>query len=85
MMQPGPWGPPAQPPLASPAVHAMYDRRPPQRPPTASSPFRRSRRAQLRPAILVIGALIMALLAFAVTRACIHTATSRQPAESKSP
>jgi len=30
--------------------------------------------------MLVIGALIMALLAFAVTRACIHTAT--RPASS---
>jgi hypothetical protein len=38
--------------------------------------------------MLVIGALLMAGLAFAVTRACIHNATSRsvtdaKPAETK--
>ena len=41
------------------------------------------RRTPLRPWLLVIGALIMALLAFAVTRACIHTATGRSSTESR--
>jgi hypothetical protein len=31
--------------------------------------------------MLVIGALVMAVLAFAVTRACINSATSRPAAE----
>jgi serine/threonine protein kinase len=76
----GAWGLPPQPPVgASPAVQAMYDRRPPSPAPRLG----RSRRKPLQPAILLIGALIMALLAFAVTRACIHTATSRPSAESK--
>jgi hypothetical protein len=80
----GGWGLPPQPPMgASPAVQAMYDRRPPQRPSTAAPRLGRGRRKPLQPAILLIGALIMALLAFAVTRACIHTATSRPAAESK--
>jgi serine/threonine-protein kinase len=74
-----PWGPAPQGPVGgSPGVQAMYDRRPPgpARRPSVSSPqrFSRSRRS-LRPWMLVLGALIMALLAFAVTRACIHTAT----------
>jgi len=79
----GGWGPPQLPVGASPAMQAMYDRRPPQRPSSAAPRFGRGRRRQLQPWILLIGALIMALLAFAVTRACIHTATSRPPAESK--
>jgi hypothetical protein len=33
--------------------------------------------------MLILGALVMALLAFAVTRACIHSATNRPAAESK--
>jgi hypothetical protein len=33
--------------------------------------------------MLVIGALIMALLAFAVTRACIHTAAGRPTPDAK--
>jgi hypothetical protein len=33
--------------------------------------------------MLVIGALMMAFLAFAVTRACIHTATVKPAAETK--
>jgi hypothetical protein len=78
----GNWGLPQQMPAgASPAVQAMYDRRPPNPPHRAGSAspqrFGRVRRTPLRPWMLVIGALIMALLAFAVTRACIHTATSR--------
>jgi eukaryotic-like serine/threonine-protein kinase len=77
-----PWGhPPQAPPGASPGVQAMYERHPPSPPHRASVPsprqFARSRRTQLRPWMLVLGALIMALLAFAVTRACIHSATSR--------
>jgi serine/threonine-protein kinase len=74
-----PWGRPPQAPVGpSPAVQAMYDRRAPS-PPHRPSPqrFAPSRRPQLRPWMLVLGALIMALLAFAVTRACIHSATSR--------
>ena len=77
-----PWGMQQQPSGASPAVQAMYERRPPQRPGTQPPRFR-ARRTPLRPWMLVIGALIMALLAFAVTRACIHTATSRPTPEAK--
>jgi serine/threonine protein kinase len=78
----GGWGLPPQAPVgASPAMQAMYERHPPSPPyrPSAPSPqrFARSRRTPLRPWMLVIGALIMALLAFAVTRACIHTAANR--------
>jgi hypothetical protein len=64
----------------SPAVQAMYDRQQPRQP--AAAPRFKPRRPALKPWMLVIGALIMALLAFAVTRACIHTAT-RPAAESK--
>ena len=79
----GPWGLPPQAPVGGGhGVQAMYDRHPPsspQRPSSVPSPrrFARSRRTQLRPWMLVLGAVIMALLAFAVTRACIHSATSR--------
>ena len=45
--------------------------------------FGKRRRPPLKPWMLVIGALIMALLAFAVTRACIHTATSRSAVDGK--
>jgi serine/threonine-protein kinase len=41
-----------------------------------------ARASALRPWMLVIGAFVMAVLAFAVTRACIHTAT-RPAAEAK--
>jgi len=41
------------------------------------------RRRPLHTWMLVIGALVMALLAFAVTRACIHSAATRPPAETK--
>ena len=74
-----PWGHPPQAPVgAPPGLQAMYDRQAPS-PPHRPSPhrFARSRRTQLRPWMLVLGALIMALLAFAVTRACIHSATNR--------
>jgi len=74
-----PWGRSPQAPVGgAPAAQAMYDRRAPS-PPHWPSPqrFARSRRPQLQPWMLVLGAVIMALLAFAVTRACIHSATSR--------
>jgi serine/threonine-protein kinase len=79
------WGLQAQMPLgASPAVQAMYDRQPPHRPSTASPHrFGRHRRTPLRPWMLAIGALIMALLAFVVTRACIHSAPSKPAAEAR--
>jgi serine/threonine protein kinase len=77
------WGRPSLPLGASPAMQAMYDRQPPQRPQASAQRFGNSRRTPLRPWMLVIGALIMALLAFAVTRACIHTATSRPASESR--
>jgi hypothetical protein len=80
----GGWGLPAQLPAgASPAVQAMYDRQPQRQSDPQARRFRRYRRTPLKPWMLVIGALIMALLAFAVTRACIHTATSRPAAESR--
>jgi serine/threonine-protein kinase len=88
---------PPQPPAASyPAYHPAqqgggpapvgYPRSMVQRPST-QRPTRR-RRSPFRAWMLVIGALLMAGLAFAVTRACIHNATSRsvtdaKPAETK--
>ena len=73
------WGMPMKPMGApSPALQAMYDRPLAQRPAIHARP----RRTALRPWMLVIGALVMAILAFAVTRACIHTAT-RPPAETR--
>jgi hypothetical protein len=77
------WGPPQLSVGASPAMQAMYDRAPPYRQPGAPARRFPRRKTPLKPWMLVIGALIMALLAFAVTRACIHTATSRSPSESK--
>jgi len=73
------WPVPGQPPGgAPPTMHALYERR--QR---HGSQLRvRRRRSSVQPWMLVIGALIMALLAFAVTRACIHTAT-RSVSESR--
>ena len=50
-------------------------RAPDQRPPTAAS-HGAPRKAPLKPWVLIIGALLMALLAFAVTRAFIHTAAT---------
>jgi serine/threonine protein kinase len=50
--------------------------------PSTQTPRPRRKRSALRPWMLVIGALIMAGLAFAVTRAFIHNATSK-PAETK--
>jgi hypothetical protein len=63
---------------------AIYDRPDMQRPTTQPlSGFGRPRRTPLKPWVLVIGALVMAFLAFAVTRACIHTATPKPAAEAK--
>jgi hypothetical protein len=82
MVPPAPgWPIPAPSPAgASSALQAMYGRRP--RPGSQVQHFRR-RRSSVQPWMLVIGALIMALLAFAVTRACIHTATSRPVPEAR--
>ena len=77
------WGRPPQLPMGGPG-QAMYERSMMPRPATqpVSGPGR-SRRAPVKPWMLVIGALMMALLAFAVTRACIHTATTKPAAEAK--
>jgi hypothetical protein len=62
----------------------MYERPVGHRPSVAQLPRSgKPRRAPLRPWMLVIGALLMALLAFAVTRACIHTATRKPAAPTK--
>jgi eukaryotic-like serine/threonine-protein kinase len=89
-MQPMPgnfpnWGAPPQPPMGGlPPGQGMYDRPVMQRPATQQVPgLGKSRRTPLKPWMLLIGALVMALLAFAVTRACIHTATTKPPAEAK--
>jgi serine/threonine protein kinase len=81
----GPWGGPPQPPMGGPALpQSMYERPVMPRPATQQVPgFGKSRRTPLKPWMLIIGALVMAFLAFAVTRACIHTATPKSPAESK--
>jgi serine/threonine protein kinase len=66
-----------------PGAPGMYERPVVQRPATQVVPgLGKHRRTQLQPWMLVVGALIMALLAFAVTRACIHT-TSKPAAETK--
>jgi serine/threonine-protein kinase len=70
------WPIPGQPPVGvPPAMQALYERRPRH----GSQVRLRRRRSSVQPWMLVIGALIMALLAFAVTRACIHTATRAIP------
>ena len=77
------WGRPPQLPMGGPA-QAMYERPMMPRPATQPVPRAgRSRRTPVKPWMLVIGALMMAFLAFAVTRACIHTATTRPAAETK--
>jgi len=80
---PGAYGGWAGPPQV-PSAQAMYDRRPPGPPhrPSTSMPqrFGRSRRSQIQPWMLIIGALVVALLAFAVTRACLHTSVRPAPA-----
>ena len=50
-----------------------------QRPPTQAQ----TRRTPLKPWVLIVGALIMALLAFAVTRAFIHTSSSHATSPDK--
>jgi len=75
------WGGPPQ---FSPAAQAMYDRPVMKRPETHHVPgLGRSRRTPLKPWMLVLGALVMAFLAFAVTRACIHTTTNKPATETK--
>ncbi|HEU4726836.1 MAG TPA: protein kinase [Kofleriaceae bacterium] len=75
------WGMPQLPMGAASPAMPLYDRQ--VAPRAAAYAARRPRRPALQPWMLVIGALLMALLAFTVTRACIHTATSRPAAESK--
>jgi serine/threonine-protein kinase len=76
------WGMPQMPMgAASPALQGMHERPVMQRPMQGSG-APRPRRTALQPWMLVIGALVMAVLAFAVTRACIHTAT-RPAAETR--
>jgi hypothetical protein len=69
-----PWIPPPPPPMRPiPRPHR-------QRAGGRASVTALSRRKPLKPWVLTVGALLMALLAFAVTRACIHTATRPAPA-----
>jgi serine/threonine protein kinase len=85
-MQPGfpTWGrPPMGPAPGMSAMPGMYERPVVQRPSTAGIGPGRPRRSPVKPWMLMIGAFIMALLAFAVTRACIHTATNKPAAETK--
>jgi hypothetical protein len=65
------------------SAQAMYERPVMQRSAAQPTGFGKARRTPLKPWMLVIGALVMAVLAFAVTRACIHTATSKPAAEAK--
>jgi serine/threonine-protein kinase len=88
IMQPMPgnfpnWGTQQLPMGGATPPQAMYERPVVQRPGTHLSGFGKPRRTPLRPWMLLIGALVMALLAFAVTRACIHTATVKPAAETK--
>jgi serine/threonine protein kinase len=70
------WNPPPPP--------AMFERPVIQRPSVPQlSGGTRARRRPLQPWLLVVGALVMALLAFAVTRACIHSATTKPPADTR--
>ena len=84
-MQPPPggnfpgWGTP-MPPRSMPPGQG-YDRAPGQRPPQGAP--HQMRRTPLKPWVLIVGALIMALLAFAVTRAFIHTSAPRTTAPDK--
>ena len=70
---------PQQPPPVHPTMPVNYERAP-QRPSMPAPRFAAPRRAPLMPWMLAVGALVMALLAFAVTRACIHTATNKPAA-----
>jgi hypothetical protein len=66
-----------------PGIPGIYERPVLQRSAIQAAPGARNpRRTPLKPWMLVIGALVMALLAFAVTRACIHT-TNKPAAEAK--
>jgi serine/threonine protein kinase len=60
----------------------MYDRAPGPRP-IAAAPQAAPRRTPLKPWVLIVGALIMALLAFVVTRAFIHTSAPHTTAPDK--
>jgi serine/threonine-protein kinase len=84
------WGMPQMPQMpqmpmdsGSPALQAMYERPMVQRTASQGTGGPRPRRTALQPWMLVIGALVMALLAFGVTRACLHTATSKPATETK--
>ena len=84
------WGGPPQFPMGGPSPspqampQAMYDRPMMQRAETHHVPgLGRSRRTPIKPWMLVIGALVMAFLAFAVTRACIHTTTTNPATDPK--
>jgi hypothetical protein len=61
---------------------SMHDRQARRRSGPPDSP-RRRRPRPLRLSTLVVGALIMALLAFGITRACLSTATSKPAAARK--
>jgi len=74
------WGMPG-PPVESAPPRAAYDRPAARRSPHAPRPRGRTRPPPLSPWIMV-GALVMAVLAFTVTRACMHSAASRPAAES---
>jgi hypothetical protein len=72
------WGrPPMEPPSA------MYERPVGQRPVLPGAEPARPRRPTVKPWMLVIGALLMAFLAFAVTRACIHTAATKPAVDAR--
>jgi hypothetical protein len=69
------WNAPAQLPNGLPPSQEMFQRS--SAPQLPSAP----RRSPLRPWMLVIGALVVAFLAFAVTRAFIHAAATRAASE----
>jgi serine/threonine-protein kinase len=74
------WNRPLPRPLTSaPLPSATYRQPGVQRQPPPVQGGTRHKRTPLRPWMLVIGAFIMALLAFTVTRACIHTAARPAP------
>jgi hypothetical protein len=73
------WNAPAQLPNGLPPAQAMFERPGSQRP--SAQLASAARRSPLKPWMVVIGALVMAFLAFAVTRACIHAAATRAASE----
>ncbi|HEY0993551.1 MAG TPA: hypothetical protein VGD80_41140, partial [Kofleriaceae bacterium] len=75
------WALPGQLPVDSAPPHAAYDRPAARRNAPAPRARVRARQPPLSPWIMV-GALAMAILAFSVTRACMHSAASRPAAES---